>query len=61
MIKRKAIDNHEIKRNLFGIVTIDGQKTPLRFGEAVKALSTSICDGCAVWERQSQEWKPIVA
>lgn len=61
MLKRTVINNHEVKRNLFGTVTIDGCKTPLRFSEAVKAVSQDAPDTGwkSVWNRQSQEWVTV--
>ena len=56
--KSTTIDHHEIKRNLFGTVTIDGQKTLLRYGEAVKAVTQGqTTNGYqAEWSRQKQQW-----
>jgi len=61
MITRKTvIDNHEIKRSLFGKVTINGQKTPLRYHEAVRVVKepSNPANCRSMWDRTKQEWVP---
>jgi len=55
---KTVINGHIVKRNLFGKVTINGQKTPLPYREAVKALQTeSSGHWKSVWNRDQQRWE----